>query len=364
MKACALIIEIINASAAVQPNQKHRQLQQRLPVGLLGRLLDWLLRAISHNGRVALSDVLHTVRLLLVANSAGAVIELSTQQLHAVLQMIHGVLIDVDGTTGRRANDDAFDSCAPAEIELSAAVCLESACTHLRLANLADSSTAGNEQGMQLLGALLNITVQRLFSDDVQHVDEQYRCACTAARLNACRLLIVAIDSGKTRDNSGASDIVELRIGELLGAARSFMRHGLSGVKRIWPPVRLQVSQQAISEPAMTDTAVNRGGKMAKLRKVVSTTSGVTEPRRRRKEKAKPTTTGKGGGDFDSELLRMRIDLKAVSLITSESDFSESEANDQLYKLEQKKSLVRLAALLLIDTVAQVWFCWFCHISV
>lgn len=309
------------------------------------------MQSIRTNDRVAMCEALDTVRLLLKANATAAVPDLSRSLQHALFKLILSIFGDLMRNRSTNTNDSSctaqYDSCTPAEIKLSAALCLES------LAGcLTPSESEQNDQDLQLTVELLECAITTVYDLEGDNFDESNFCTATTALLNASRLLLARIDK---LSSASAADIVQQRIGELLGAGKAFMMYGLPDVPIVRPPVRLFVSQQAISEPPMTDATHNRGGKMAKMRKVAK--AKATNPAKSDQRISRTTRNSLASANEEQNGVpktTMRIDLMTASNITSESDFSESEAGGRQRKFLQKQAALRLSALLLIGAIAQV----------
>lgn len=330
VKACALIGTILNGSAA---NPAH----QSLHIGLLHRLFDWLIEAMRRQRRVAICDALDTIRWLVRANAGVLVAEQCSVRHMALFDLLAGTLRDC-GAPARPTeshNGPQYDSYSIAEITLSAAQCLEALCVHMPL------TVDGPATSKCLQSALLGC-VDRLYDMDTLHLADQPHCICAAALMNSARLILLAVKPAP----GDAS--VQLSIGELLGAGKAFMMHALPDVASVRKPVRLYVSQQAVSEPPMADATHNRGGKMAKTRKVAKRGRQSQAASDNRREASAPVPAS------SCDAQTKRIDLMTPSHVTSESDFSESETGGLQRKHAQAQAAVRHSAILLIDAVAQV----------
>lgn len=275
--------------------------RQCLPAPSLYRIIDWLLRAIRKHRAIGLCDTLRAVQALIKANTAT---ELSGDLKPSLLALLFALIDDPTHLSHRSAAAN-YECCDPKDVRIASILCLE---TLLAVHPM----TMDESKAKQLLITLLPV----LYSSDMDEL-------MYTAALNIFRLLI-ASHRNVCLDN----------IGDLLGIAKCFMTYGI-GMCGSTQPVRVTVSQQAISEPQASEPATSKGGKVAKSRK--------TKPRTPKSVAVKPTLDPPT--DFSL--------TTTMSLMTSDSDFSESETSRKRHD-GQKKSKLRLAALALIGVLGQV----------
>lgn len=278
----------------------HKQ-RQSLPAPSLHRIIDWLLRAIRKHRAIGLCDTLRAIQALIKANTTT---ELSADLKPSLLALLLSLIQDPSHLSYRSAAAN-YESCDPKDVRLAAILCLETLLT-------IHPMTLDENKAKQVLCTL----IPTIYSSDT--VDE----LMYTAALNVCRS-IVALHRIVCMDH----------IGDLLGAARSFMTYGICSAAP--KPVRVNISQQAVAEPQAAEPAINKGGKVAKSRK--------SKPRAA-KPAVKPALE-QNTVDFSGSYTTM--------MITSDSDFSESETSRQRHD-GQKKSKLRLAALALIGVLGQV----------
>lgn len=305
VKACGLITAIVGKQ------------KQTLHIGVLNRCLDWLLAFIQMHRSVGCCEALCTIQVLFRANS-DSLSEISTSQSNKLLNRLSRLL---NNAPELQHKSTQYDSCSTKEIQLAAANCLDTCCSRLPTI---DSITLNN---------ILTSTIQVIFALQQKDYDDHIFGHLNSALLNICKHVVLSNRSLAIR-----------YVGDLIGAARSFMMFGLPNV--IWNrPVCVKISQQAVAEPAVQHR-VNAGGKVAKTRKI------RTESTRSVKSS---TEVPKSNRYFETE----RFEFAVVSNLsfgqmTSESDFSESEMKSDR-KNRHREAQLRFAALSLIGVIGQVW---------
>lgn len=301
VKACGLIVAIVGKQT------------QTLHIGVLSRCLDWLLAFIQANGSCGCCDAIRTIQVLIRANCE-TLPELTPRRIQTILSLLLTML-----TNPRKMQRTAqkYDSCSSNEMRLAAAHCLETCCARL--------PTIDAEN----LTSILNGVLEVLYSQRPDDHEAHAYCMLSATLLNICKHVALA-DQKLAAQN----------VGDLLGAARSFIMYGLPDVA--WtPPSRVQVSQQAVAADPPAEPRVNPGGKIAKTRKI-------------RANKARPAKVAdEVPGNNRTMRFVAEAGNKSFGPITSESDFSESETNRARQDL-QRQAQLRFAGLGLVGVVGQV----------
>lgn len=284
---------------------------------MLNRCLDWLLAFIQMHRSVGCCEALFTIQVLVRANSDSSLPELSSSQSIKLLARLSRLL---NNATELQHKSTHYDSCSTKDIQLAAANCLDTCCS--RLPEI-ESFTLDN---------ILSSTLELLVSLQPDEFDSHIFSHLSAALLNICKHVVLSNRALAVR-----------HVGDLLGAARSFMMYGLPNF--IWTrPVRLHVSQQAVAEPP-NEQRPNPGGKVAKTRKVRA------DRARSMNSTSEVTRNDRGFGPERLEFVA--VSNKSFGQMTSESDFSESELKSDR-KDRHREAQLRFASLSLIGLLGQV----------
>lgn len=299
----------------------HKQLQS-LSVETITKTLDWLLKSIRHHRTIGLCESLRAIQSLCKSNAATLPL-VSAEKIKNLLILLIG-LIENPNHLASKSSADKYESCMPNDIQLSSVLCLE---TVLQTASDPDITQCTD---------ILRVVLQLLYTNAPGSGDasELGTCLLRTASLNVCRLVC-------QRQRS----LCTANIGELLGAGRAFMMHGLPGAS-VSTVSKVNVSQQALAEPQMAEPAANKGGKVARQRK-----SKPNVKPKKPNTPVKPKDPTKSFAETASPL--DNLDFPIAFAITSDSDFSESENCRQRNDL-QRQTKLRLAALSLIGVLGQV----------
>lgn len=299
----------------------HKQLQN-LSVETITKTLNWLLKSIRHHRTIGLCESLRAIQSLCKANAAALPL-VSAEKVKTLLILLIG-LIENPNHLASKSSADKYENCMPYDIQLSSVLCLE---TVLQTATDPDATQCAD---------ILRVALQILYANVPGSGDssETGTCVLRTAALNICRLV-----------GQRQRFLCTAHIGELLGAGRAFMMHGLPGAS---VPIvnKVNVSQQALAEPQMAEPTANKGGKVARQRK-----SKPNVKPKKPNTPVKPKDPTKSFAETASPL--DNADFPIAFALTSDSDFSESETCWQRQDL-QKQMKLRLAALSLIGVLGQV----------
>lgn len=265
---------------------------------------------------VGCCEALSTIQVLIRANTE-ALTELTSSQSIKLLIRLSRLL---NNAPDLQHNSPHYDSCSAKDIQLAAANCLETCCSRFPTI---EPFTLGN---------VLTSVLEVFASLQPEDYDAHIFCHLSVALLNICKHVAVSNRALTTR-----------HVGDMLGAARSFMMYGLPNFT--WTrPVRVNVSQQAVAEPEMLQNA-KPGGKIAKTRKIRAD---------RARSMRSASEVPKNDREFGSERLEFAaVSNKSFGQMTSESDFSESEMKSDR-KDRHREAQLRYAALSLIGLIGQV----------
>lgn len=268
---------------------------------------------------VGCCEALCTIQVLIRANSDRLSELTSSQSIKLLIRLVRML----NNAKELQHNSPQYDSCSTKDIQLAAANCLETCCS--RFATI-EPFTLGN---------ILTSTLELLFVMQPDEYDAHIFCHLSTALLTICKHVVLSNRGLATR-----------HVGDLLGAARSFMMYGLPNVA--WTrPVRVIVSQQAVAEPADKQRP-NQGGKVAKTRKIRAD--------RARSLRSSSEVPNNDRGFGPERLEFATVSTKSFGQMTSESEFSESESNRDR-KDRHREAQLRFAALSLIGLVGQVsWY--------
>lgn len=281
----------------------------------------------KQNRGVHVCDALRAVTAIIKSNAA-VVKDIPENKLSDWLQ----VLLDLLKCSWPQSeNSLKYEICVPNQILMYVTCCLD---TFLSAAPLDNSDKQLND----IMAAILDIIYKTLPID----FGEEYYCQLITSALNICGSI-----------SQMSPNLCAQYTGEILGASKSFILFGIPDVPKT-RPLKVNVSQQAISEPQISGPNTMKGGKMAKTRKVKRNGKGNQKPNIHTAEVTEVTDVNK------ALLLPQLFALDFGSTIpsfykTSDSDFSESESS-RANKHLQKQTKLRFAALALIGILGKVIF--------
>uniref|UniRef100_A0A182PQC7 HEAT repeat-containing protein 6 n=1 Tax=Anopheles epiroticus TaxID=199890 RepID=A0A182PQC7_9DIPT len=329
VKACFLIKSLVGRQKIVVPE----------PVAL--ELIGWLRKCLERRFYQVACEVLGTMQLLFRRCS-------DTSTLLDFFISNNGILVNVLADPDYRrvepkTNSSCLvDQCSSSELYLAALLCLESF--------LICSESLSLEVLELYLPVVGNAVLDLIFKARPESFTELAYYNLTTAALN-CLRIIVSLDESSEWTNS--------QLGRLIGASKAFIMYGIPEVAKLLPQ-RVPVSQQGIPEPQ--HIPISKGGKTAKTRRT------RTHHKNRRGGLRNSGTGSREKQPNDGDINRQPYSEASIVLewsskcqpplagcyLTSDSDYSETEATSSRTQVERHRSAkLRQGALVLIGTLAQ-----------
>ena len=314
VKSCCLIGSIHSTKCLTTP----------LPIEILKPTVEWLLNYVQQSRNVGLCDALRAIQSLIKPIDA---IDLIAPQLSSLQNLLLSLF--KNPTYFSNSKSSKYECCLPNEIKLAAVQCLD--------VLLVKRIPIPENDVKEIFLVCIDLVYDK---NIIEEVMESSYCLLIASALNVCKQIYLFY----------AIDLCYKNVGSVLGMAKAFMLYGLPDIAKVFPN-KVNVSQQAIAEPKMSNSAANKGGKIPKKKKMrISIQS-----------KMKDVKHNGEGGDEGADVSGIFFDLSDSGdafnrFTTSDSDFSESEASRSVNYL-QKLAKLRFSALTLIGAVAKVKKC-------
>lgn len=231
VKACCLLMSLIKVQKIVIPNET------------LSSIISWLIKSLKANVKSIGCDILKTLKMLFKGKSTVLV------KFHeSLISPENGILVMILKMVHEKDKKTSYETNSLEDLKLSAIYSLESILT------FSDETEFEIEISPKWLEEIGTTVVNLIYAEKPEKYDD----------LNYIGLITTAFNILKIITEIEKEWAVE-KLGELLGASKSFIMYGIPDTHRL-PPQKVMVSQQALSEPQSV-AIETRGGKIAKTRK-------------------------------------------------------------------------------------------------